>query len=101
MTNGAHLRNMVFTLDFISALTLTAAMENARPIRLTGTVKFFNKDKGFGFITPAEGGRDIFVHVSAVQRAGLPHLNEGMRLTFATEDDPRGRGAQAMALQLL
>ena len=101
MKNITHMRIVLFLLDFISALTLTAAMEKARPNRLTGTVKFFNKDKGFGFITPEEGGRDIFVHVSAVQRAGLPHLNEGMRLSFATEDDPRGRGAQAMALQLL
>jgi CspA family cold shock protein len=76
-------------------------MEKARPQRVTGTVKFFNKDKGFGFITPEGGGRDVFVHISAVQRAGLPHLNDGMRLTFSTEDDLRGRGAQAVALQLL
>ena len=76
-------------------------MEKARPQRVTGTVKFFNKDKGFGFITPEGGGRDVFVHVSAVQRAGVPHLNEGMRLSFATEEDARGRGSQALALQLL
>ena len=76
-------------------------MEKARPQRVTGTVKFFNKDKGFGFITPEGGGRDVFVHVSAVQRAGVPHLNEGMRLSFATEEDTRGRGSQAVALQLL
>ena len=69
--------------------------------RLQGIVKFFNKDKGFGFITPDDGGRDVFVHVSAVQRAGLPHLNDGMKLSFATEDDARGRGPQAVALQLL
>ena len=76
-------------------------MEKARPQRVTGTVKFFNKDKGFGFIAPEGGGRDVFVHVSAVQRAGVPHLNEGMRLSFATEEDTRGRGSQAVALQLL
>ena len=73
----------------------------AKSQRLRGMVKFFNKDKGFGFITPDDGGRDVFVHVSAVQRAGLPHLNDGMKLSFATEDDTRGRGPQAVSLQLL
>ena len=77
-------------------------MNSAYPsVRVQGIVKFFNKDKGFGFITPDDGGRDVFVHVSAVQRAGLPHLNDGMKLSFATEDDTRGRGPQAVALQLL
>ena len=73
----------------------------AKSQRLQGMVKFFNKDKGFGFITPDDGGRDVFVHVSAVQRAGLPHLNDGMKLSFVTEDDTRGRGPQAVLLQLL
>ena len=77
-------------------------MSSAFPsVRVQGIVKFFNKDKGFGFITPDDGGRDVFVHVSAVQRAGLPHLNDGMKLSFTTEDDTRGRGPQAVALQLL
>ncbi len=69
--------------------------------RLNGTVKFFNKEKGFGFIATDNGGSDVFVHISTVQRAGLPHLDDGMRLSFATEDDARGRGPQAVALQLL
>ncbi len=69
--------------------------------RAIGTVKFFNKDKGFGFISPEGGGKDVFVHVSAVQRAGMPHLNDGMKISFATEDDMRGRGTQAVLLQLL
>ena len=69
--------------------------------RMNGLVKFFNKDKGFGFITPDDGGKDVFVHVSAVQRAGVPHLNDGMKVSFATEDDARGRGPQAVSLQLL
>jgi cold shock protein len=69
--------------------------------RFIGIVKFFNKEKGFGFIAVEGGGRDVFVHVSTVQRAGVPHLEDGMRLSFATEEDGRGRGPQAIALQLL
>jgi len=79
----------------------SSEMEKTKPQRMEGTVKFFNEEKGFGFITPMGGGKDVFVHVSTVQRAGLPHLNEGMRLSFATEKDPRGRGLQAQSLQLL
>jgi CspA family cold shock protein len=63
-------------------------------------VKFFNRDKGFGFIAPDDGGRDIFVHVSTVQRAGIPWLEDGMRLSFDIQDDSRGRGPQAVSLQL-
>jgi cold shock protein len=73
----------------------------SRKQRKLGKVKFFDKDRGFGFVTPDEGGRDVFVHVSSVQRSGLPHLEEGMKLSYATEDDTRGRGPQAINLQLL
>lgn len=59
----------------------------------TGTVKFFNSTKGFGFITPEGGGKDVFVHVSAVERAGLRTLNEGQRVSFDTEQDARGAKA--------
>ncbi len=69
--------------------------------RDVGKVKFFDKDRGFGFLAPEKGGRDVFVHVSSVQRSGLPHLEEGMVLSYATEDDTRGRGPQAINLQLL
>jgi cold shock protein len=69
-------------------------------MRRAGQVKFFNKEKGFGFIAPDDGGRDIFVHVSSVQRAGVPYLEDGMRISFAIEDDTRGRGPQAINLQL-
>lgn len=69
-------------------------------MRRTGTVKFFNKDKGFGFIAPDDGSKDVFVHISAVQRGGIPWLEEGMVLSFATIDDSRGRGAQATDLQI-
>ncbi len=71
------------------------------PPRQRGIVKFFDKDRGFGFIAPDDGGRDVFVHVSTVQRAGVPHLDEGMALSYATEDDARGRGPQAINLQLV
>ncbi|MBP6014435.1 MAG: cold-shock protein [Alphaproteobacteria bacterium] len=56
----------------------------------TGTVKFFNTTKGFGFISPDGGGKDIFVHATAVERAGMRSLNEGQRVTFDTESDARG-----------
>lgn len=65
-----------------------------------GTVKFFNHTKGFGFIAPEEGGKDVFVHISALERAGLPPLNEGDRVSFDIEDDPRGRGKQATNIQM-
>jgi CspA family cold shock protein len=65
-----------------------------------GTVKFFNHTKGYGFIAPEEGGKDVFVHISALERAGLPPLNEGDRVSFEVEDDPRGRGKQAINIQM-
>jgi cold shock protein len=69
-------------------------------MRQRGVVKFFNKEKGFGFIAPDAGGKDVFVHISMVQRGGLPWLEEGMALSFAVLDDSRGRGPQATDLQL-
>lgn len=68
-------------------------------MRQTGTVKFFNVQKGFGFITPDEGGKDVFVHVTAVERSGMGSLNEGMRISFETEPDKRGKGPKAVNLQ--
>ena len=60
----------------------------------TGTVKWFNPDKGFGFIQPQDGGRDVFVHITAVQAAGLQTLNENQRVTFEVAWE---RGKQAAA----
>jgi len=58
----------------------------------TGTVKWFNATKGFGFIQPDDGGNDVFVHISAVERAGMGSLNEGQKLSFeATVDSKRGK----------
>jgi cold shock protein len=56
---------------------------------VTGTVKFFNIQKGFGFIQPEGGGGDVFVHISAVERAGLSTLNEGQRVNFDVETDQK------------
>ena len=66
---------------------------------ITGTVKFFNTDKGYGFIRPDDGTRDVFVHVSAVTSSGLGTLNEGQRVSFEIEDDKRGKGPKAVNLQ--
>jgi CspA family cold shock protein len=59
----------------------------------TGTVKWFNTTKGYGFIGPDEGGKDVFVHISAVQKAGMRTLNEGQKLAFDVEQQPNGRAA--------
>jgi cold shock protein len=55
----------------------------------TGTVKFFNHQKGYGFISPDKGGNDVFVHISALERAGLSSLSEGQKVTYDTELDRR------------
>lgn len=56
-----------------------------------GTVKFFNATKGYGFISPEDGGNDSFVHISAVERAGMATLNKDQRLSYELETDRRGR----------
>ena len=58
---------------------------------ITGTVKFFNIAKGFGFIQPDDGSKDVFVHISAVERAGLPGLNEHQKVSFELERGSDGR----------
>ena len=64
-------------------------------MRVTGVVKFFNTAKGFGFIAPQDGSKDVFVHASALEAAGIHGLNEGDKVTFVIEADRRGRGKQA------
>lgn len=58
---------------------------------ITGTVKFFNTTKGFGFITPDDGGKDAFVHISAVERSGMSTLVEGQKVSFDLESGRDGR----------
>jgi CspA family cold shock protein len=68
-------------------------------MRQKGTVKFFNQTKGFGFITPDDGGKDVFVHITAVERSSVGPLSENMRVSFETEPDKRGKGPKAVNLQ--
>jgi cold shock protein len=58
---------------------------------ITGTVKFFNADKGYGFIAPEDGGGDAFVHISAVERAGMRTLDKDQRVSYELETDKRGK----------
>ena len=67
----------------------------------TGTVKWFNGTKGFGFIQPDNGGADVFVHISAVERAGLGSLNEGQKVSYELEQDRRSGKMAAGQLQAL
>jgi len=65
----------------------------------TGTVKWFNKMKGFGFLTNDETGSDIFVHISAVEKAGYDNLNEGQKLSFDIQRDPKKNKENAANLK--
>ena len=64
----------------------------------TGTVKWFNETKGFGFISPDDGGKDLFVHISAVQRAGLTTLAEGAKVSFEVKETPKGLQAENLSV---
>ena len=65
----------------------------------TGTVNWFNPTKGFGFIEPTDGGKDVFVHISAVERAGMNSLNEGQKVSYELERDARSGKESAGQLQ--
>ena len=67
----------------------------------TGTVKWFNPEKGYGFTQPDEGGGDVFVHISAVEGSGLQSLNEGQKVSFDTKMDPRKGKESAVNLKTL
>jgi CspA family cold shock protein len=65
----------------------------------TGTVKWFNSQKGFGFIQPDDGGKDVFVHISAVERAGMSNLNEGQKVSYELTQDKRSGKTSADQLR--
>ncbi len=64
-----------------------------------GIVKFFNAQKGFGFIQPEDGGKDVFVHATALERAGIPGLSDGQKVSFDTEMDRRSGKVAVRSLQ--
>jgi CspA family cold shock protein len=65
----------------------------------TGTVKWFNETKGFGFIQPDDGGKDVFVHISAVERSGMRNLTEGQKISYEMETDRRSGKESAANLK--
>ena len=65
----------------------------------TGTVKWFNETKGYGFIQPDDGGKDVFVHISAVERAGMRNLIEGQKISYEMQTDKRSGKDSAVNLQ--
>lgn len=77
---------------------MTRTLEKHMP---TGTVKWFNSTKGYGFIQPDNGGADVFVHISAVERAGLNGLKDGQKISFEEERDPRKGKTAAVNLKAL
>jgi cold shock protein len=80
---------------------LAGDSERACAMAQEGTVKFFKTDKGYGFIKPDDGQADIFVHITAVERAGLKSLSQGQRISFEVEPDKKGKGPKAVELTLL
>jgi cold shock protein len=89
-------------LDHRPSLLRQARLKDLERITLmaqTGTVKFFNSTKGFGFITPDGGAKDVFVHISAVEASGLRTLVDGQKVTFDVEPDRMGKGPKAVNLR--
>lgn len=67
---------------------------------ISGTVKFYNDQKGYGFIQPDDGQKDVFVHATALERAGISGLNEGQKVNFDTENDPRSGKTAVGSIEL-
>ncbi len=67
----------------------------------TGTVKFFNATRGFGFLQPDDGSKDVFIHISALERAGIPTISEGQKLSYDIEVDGRSGKSSAQNVQIL
>jgi CspA family cold shock protein len=76
-----------------------AAPRDTEAVMATGTVKWFNPTKGFGFIQPDDGGKDVFVHISALERSDLNSLNEGQQVGFDLERDSRSGKENAVNLK--
>jgi CspA family cold shock protein len=91
-------REMSGRADARKARRRSNAGRGVFPMAMTGTVKFFNGERGYGFIKPDDGGRDVFVHITAVERAGLKDLMEGQRISFEVEPDKKGKGPKAVNL---
>lgn len=75
-----------------------AAPDPSTAVELSGTVKWFNGEKGFGFVTVSDGGKDVFLHISVLERAQLTQLAEGQRVSMRVVDTPKGREAISIAL---
>jgi len=94
-----HAKSGLKTVRMVRAGTKRMMRFKWRAIMAQGTVKFFNAQKGYGFIVQDAGGPDVFVHISAVERAGMSNLNEGQKLSFDIEADRRSGKSAATNLQ--
>jgi cold shock protein len=93
MCCGANTRSLVSLAYGKPPGTDKEAAPGGGDAMTSGTVKWFNPTKGYGFIAPDAGGKDVFVHISAVQKAGLRNLNEGQKVGFDVEQQQNGRAA--------
>jgi cold shock protein len=84
----------------VQGLSRQNILGGKRAMPQQGTIKFFNAERGYGFIKPDGGGRDIFVHITAVAQAGLETLNEGQRVSYEIEPDKKGKGSKAVDVRL-
>ena len=83
---------------FLSTLLLSLTLFSSPVFAATGIVKWFNESKGFGFITPDDGSKDVFVHFSAINIEGFKTLAEGQRVIFNVEDGPKGPQASNVSI---
>jgi cold shock protein len=96
---GRNRKTFRLIVSFLAAQAIARAQPDALgKIMTIGTVKFFNTSKGFGFIAPEGGGKDVFVHATAVEMAGMRGLDEGQRVSFDIEPD--AKGSKAVNLQM-